>query len=133
MKRSAVKLLFVVSYKGMWDAESAYDRAPKKFYHVFGGDSSICLSFGPLGEIVYCDKKEFSLSFSRWHGSDYVNTPFREWPGRSYWTEFFRGVPHQPSKPLTLVALLNQPDLVFVHCWPVIPGSHCLVCQHPRA
>jgi hypothetical protein len=99
-KWSAVKLLSVVNYKGMWDAESAYDRASKKFYHVVDGDSSECLSFGTLGEIVYSDKKEFplSLSLSRWHGSDYVNTPFREWPRRSDRTKFFGGGPSLPEQ-----------------------------------
>jgi len=128
MKRSAIKLLSVVSNKGMWDTESAYYRAPKKFYHFIGGNSSECLGFGPFGEIVYCDKKESPLSFSRWHGSDDVNPPFREWPGRSDQTELFRGVPHHPSEPLALVALSNQPDRVLVHRWSVISGSRCLVC-----
>jgi hypothetical protein len=58
-KRSAIKLLSVVNNKGIWDAESTYDRALKKFYHVVGGDGGECLGFGPLGEIVYCNKKEF--------------------------------------------------------------------------
>jgi hypothetical protein len=106
-KLSAVKLLSVIGEKGMGNAETTYDRAPKKVYHVGGGDGSKCLGFGLLREVVYCDKKEFPSSFSRWHGSDYVNPPFREWPGRADRIEFFRGVFHHPSKPLTLVALLN--------------------------
>jgi hypothetical protein len=123
MKRSAVKLFSIVINKGIWDAESTYDRAPKKLYHV-GGDGSKCLSFGPFGEVVYCDKKEPLLSFSRWHGSDYVDPSFCEWPGRGDRAKFFWGFLHHPSKSLTLVTLSNQPD----HCWLVVPGSHCFVC-----
>jgi hypothetical protein len=126
-------LLSVVSNKGMWDAESTYDRAPKEICYIVGGDGCEGFDLGPLGEIVYCNKKEFPPSFSRWHGSNYVNTSFLEWPRRGDRAKFFRAILHHPSKSLTLIALLNQPDRVFVHCWPVIPSSHCLVRQHPRA
>jgi hypothetical protein len=64
---------------------------PKKFSHVGGGDGSECLGFGPLREVVYSDKKKFLPTFSRWHGPDYVNPPFRKRPGRADWIEFFRG------------------------------------------
>jgi hypothetical protein len=91
----------------MWDVELTYDRAPKEYCYVVGGDGGEGFDLGPLGEIIHCDKKEFPPSFSLWHGSVYVNPPFCEWPWGGDWTKLFRGVLHHPSKSLTLVALLN--------------------------
>jgi hypothetical protein len=105
-KRSTVKLLFVVGDKGMGNAETAYDRAPKKFYHVGGGDGSECLGFGPLREVVYSDKKEFPPSFSRWHGSTMSTPHFANGQGELIGLSFSGGFFITRAN-LTLVALLN--------------------------
>jgi hypothetical protein len=90
-KRSAVKLLSVVSNKGMWDAKPTYDRAPKEYCYIVGGDGCEGFSLRPFGEVVHCNKKEFPPSFSQWHGFDYVNPHFTNGQGEVIGLSFSEG------------------------------------------